>query len=133
MREQLYKQVRKKYQLPPQENKNFFSKEEMMEIVNKIYGKEKPWTQGITYMSDCLSEHGWSKQATTDTHPNRENLQWLLDVQMHQHKQTMPKITRKNTTMVTLREVLEGMDPKVAKKVKAVSIDHETTSITFKF
>ena len=47
----------------------------MIEIVTKVYGKNKPWTQGITYMGDCLSSYGWSKQATTDTHPNRENLQ----------------------------------------------------------
>lgn len=138
MKQELYEKVRTRYDLgKTTTDRNFFSKKEMMEIVNQIYGKEQPWTQGITYMTDCLTEHGWSKQATTDTHPNRENLQWLLDVPMYSHPETTKtykyNVEHKYTSMVTLREVLDGMDPKVMEKVKGVSIDKSATTITLKF
>ena len=132
MKQELYKQVRTRYNLAKTTTeRNFFTREEMMEIVSKVYGKNKPWTQGITYMGDCLSSYGWSKQATTDTHPSRENLQWLLSVPFETAK------TQKTSTLpnkaITMNEVVKGMNPSLMRKMKGISIDKTGTTITMKF
>ena len=132
MKQELYEKVRTRYNLgKTTTNRNFFTREEMIEIVTKVYGKNKPWTQGITYMGDCLSSYGWSKQATTDTHPNRENLQWLLDVPF-QTKQTQKTSTSTKKT-ITMSEVVKGMNPTLMRKMKGISIDKTGTIITMKF
>ena len=132
MRQTLYQQLRKRFSLNENQTKTFLTKEEMIQIVTQIYGKEQPWTTNINYMTDYLLQKGWTKQATTDSHPSRENLNWLIKVPLA--TQTEKKVTRKpKKTKITLHQVLAGIDPKLMQKAKGISINNEATRVTLQF
>ena len=127
MKQELYKQVRHRYNLPPQEGKCFFSKNELSQIVEKIYGEPQDWTQSYRYMTDYLEEHGWTKQATVDTHPSRENLRWLLSAPLNVGTETNPN------TSLSLQFVLDSMSPEVMDKLTSISVDQEERTVTLQF
>jgi len=77
-KKQLIYQVRNQFDLPQHEN-TWFTKEEMVSIVERLKGNDYQWTHNNSFFEEELYSMGWQPQETTDSHPCKINLQFLLD------------------------------------------------------
>ena len=77
-KKQLVSQVRNQFNLTEHEN-TWFTKEEMVSIVEKLKGNDYQWTHNTSFFEEELYSMGWQPQETTDSHPCKLNLQFLLD------------------------------------------------------
>lgn len=77
-KKELISKVRDRFDLPQQEN-TWFTKDEMVSIVEALKGKNYQWTHNTSFFEEELYSMGWQPQETTDSHPCKINLQFLLD------------------------------------------------------
>lgn len=77
-KKQLISKVRNQFNLPEHQN-TWFTKEEMVSIVEKLKGNDYQWTHNTSFFEEELYSMGWQPQETTDSHPCKINLQFLLD------------------------------------------------------
>lgn len=113
MRTQLINEVRKKYQLPKKKSV-FFSKDEVQHIVEEITGKSQTWTDCGDYMETYLSSYGWQNQQTIDTHPNIENLNWLLTYESS------------DTLSFNVKDLVKNLPSEIADQFTGISIKEDS-------
>jgi len=135
----LVTQVKAHYGLDETTERNFFLKEEMQSIVERITGTFHEWTSCEAYMEEELKFYGWTPQQTVDTHPVLTNLHWLLSVEhgkikpVQETTKTYEGHSRSNKSVVTLQMILENMSENLREEMTGISYDRIHNIATLQF
>lgn len=107
--------------------KTYFLRDEMEVIVYSILGKRVECTDTGTYFYKHLSNLGFKKQVTIDSHPTLENMNFLLKKVDEKRKEAegtvisgRTKRTRKSSSRESVNNVLKTVSvPKASVSVQA--------------